>query len=105
MAMILVSFDNQNWSDQDWLRDNLWGGGKKMHEAIWKASNELKTNWLDLCYEALGLTYDGSVQIELSTINDFFWFEALNYLDECAEECEDEEKPSDKILKFYPKED
>ena len=104
MAVILVNFYSQSWSDQDWLRDSLWGGGKRMHEAIWKASNELKTNWLDLCYEALGLTYDGSVQIELSTINDFFMFDALNYLDEIAGEDEGE-KPSDKILKFCPKED
>ena len=45
------------------------------------------------------------MQVELNKINDFFMFDALNFLDECAEECEDEEKPSEKILAFYPKED
>lgn len=107
MATILVDFNSENWGDQDWLRKCLWSEGKRTHEAIFRASIELETNWLELCYEALGLTYGDDVQVELNTINDFFMFDALNFLDECAEECEDEdeEKPSEKILAFYPKED
>ena len=104
MATILVSFDNASWGDRGWLRDSLWDEGKRTYEAIWRASAELEMDWLQLCYESLGLTCDDNVQIELNTINDWFWFDALNYLDEIAGEDEDE-KPSDKILKFYPKED
>ena len=105
MATILVDFNSENWGAQDWLRRSLWSEGKRKHEAIFRASAELEMNWLELCYEALGLTCGDDVQVELNTINDWFWFDALNFLDECAEECEDEEKPSEKILAFYPKED
>ena len=105
MATILIDFSSESWGDQDWLRNSLWSEGKRTHEAIFRASAELEANWLELCYEALGLTCDDDVQVELNKINDFFMFDALNYLDECAEECEDEEKPSEKILAFYPKED
>ena len=105
MATILIDFSSESWGDQDWLRRSLWSEGKKIHEAIFRASIELETNWRDLCYEALALTCGDDVQVELNKINDWFWFDALNFLDECAEECEDEEKPSEKILAFYPKED
>ena len=105
MATILVSFDNASWGDRGWLRDSLWDEGKRTYEAIWRASAELEMDWLQLCYDVLGLTGDDDVQVELNTINEFFTFNALNFLDECAEECEDEEKPSKKILAFYPKED
>lgn len=104
MATILVDFNSESWGDQDWLRRCLWSEGKRTHEAIFRASAELETNWRELCYEALGLTCGDDVQVELNKINDFFMFDALNYLDEIAGEDEDE-KPSDKILKFYEKED
>ena len=104
MATILIDFNSESWGDQDWLRNSLWSEGKRTHEAIFRASAELEANWLELCYEALGLTCDDDTQVELNKVNDFFMFDALNYLDEIVGEDEGE-KPSDKILKFYPKED
>lgn len=101
MAYILVNFNSQSECHQNWLSGSLWGEGKRRHEAIFKASLELKKKWLNLCYEELNLTDDDNVQIKLSEINDWFWYFSFDFLDIYVGECEDEEKPSDKILKFY----
>ena len=38
MATILVDFNSENWGDQYWLRKCLWSEGKRIHEAIFRAS-------------------------------------------------------------------
>ena len=82
------------------LNDNLSTDSQRIHAAILAASFLSKENWIEMCYDELGLCYDfDTCTVELKKIDEFFKKEAIEFLDkECAESCMlGGEKPSEII--------
>lgn len=93
--------DWENWGDQDTMRENMWGQGLRAFNAILECDTQEETNFLDLCAEYLNLR-DESQEYSWCDINDFFWHEALELLDDNAESKSDQ-KPSELVLKYFKK--